>query len=177
MFLVSSCSCLCPVNWSHALSRKRRCSWSSADRRYTWLQVHAGAQDNGSSDGHQSNMFPAYPGSVWSSGETSMSSSSTMVPSSSSWWTPPSATLPLQWCHNDHGDVSNHQPHGCSPNRLFRRKSKKTSNLRVTGLCAGNSPGPVNSPHKWTLTRNRFPFDDVIVTSVIIPASGTALPI
>ena len=23
--------------------------------------------------------------------------------------------------------------------RLFRRKSEKTSNLRVTGLCAGNS--------------------------------------
>ena len=25
-------------------------------------------------------------------------------------------------------------------NRLFERKSKKTSKLRVTGLCAGNSP-------------------------------------
>ena len=25
--------------------------------------------------------------------------------------------------------------------RLFRRRSKKTSKLRVTGLCAGNSPG------------------------------------
>ena len=25
-------------------------------------------------------------------------------------------------------------------NRLFRRRSKKTSKLRVTGLCAGNSP-------------------------------------
>ena len=25
-------------------------------------------------------------------------------------------------------------------NRLFRRKSKKTSKLRVTGLCEGNSP-------------------------------------
>ena len=27
-------------------------------------------------------------------------------------------------------------------NRLFRRRSKKTSKLRVTGLCAGNSPIP-----------------------------------
>ena len=26
------------------------------------------------------------------------------------------------------------------PNRLFRRRAKKTSKLRVTGLCAGNSP-------------------------------------
>ena len=46
----------------------------------------------------------------------------------------------LRWRHNDHDSVSNHQPHGCLLNRLFRRRSKKTSKLRVTGLCAGNSP-------------------------------------
>ena len=59
--------------------------------------------------------------------------------------------------------VSNHQPHYCLLNRLFRRRSKKTSKLRVTGRCAGNSPGPVNSPYKWPVTRKRFPFDDVIM--------------
>ena len=37
--------------------------------------------------------------------------------------------------------VSNHQPHDWLLNRLFRRRSKKTSKLRVTGLCVGNSPG------------------------------------
>ena len=47
----------------------------------------------------------------------------------------------LRWRHNDHAVVSNHQPHGCLLNRLFRRRSKKTSKLRVTGLCRGNSPG------------------------------------
>ena len=47
-------------------------------------------------------------------------------------------------------------------NRLFGCRSKKTSKLRVTGLCAGNSP--VNSPHKWPVTRKMFPFDDVIMT-------------
>ena len=26
-----------------------------------------------------------------------------------------------------------------------------------------NSPGPVNSPHKWPITRKMFPFDDVIM--------------
>ena len=36
--------------------------------------------------------------------------------------------------------VQNHQPHRCLLNRLFRRRSRKTSKLRVTGLCAGNSP-------------------------------------
>ena len=30
--------------------------------------------------------------------------------------------------------------HGCLLNRLFRRRSMKTSKLRVTGLCEGNSP-------------------------------------
>ena len=48
--------------------------------------------------------------------------------------------LSLRWRHNGHGSVSNHQPHDCLLNRLFRRRSKKTSKLRVTGLCAGNSP-------------------------------------
>ena len=59
--------------------------------------------------------------------------------------------------------ASNHQPHDCLFNRLFRRRSKKTSNLRVTGLCVGNSPGPVNSLHKGPVTRKMFPFDDVIM--------------
>ena len=53
----------------------------------------------------------------------------------------PPTVRALRWRHNDHAGVSNHQPHGCLLNRLFRRKSKKTSKLRVTGLCAGNSPG------------------------------------
>ena len=37
---VSSCSCLCPIQWSHVLSREWRCNWSSADRRcsnYIWV--------------------------------------------------------------------------------------------------------------------------------------------
>ena len=52
----------------------------------------------------------------------------------------------LQWCHNGHDGVSNHQPHHCLLNRLFGRRSKKTSKLRVTGLCAGNSPGTGEFP-------------------------------
>ena len=48
---------------------------------------------------------------------------------------------PLQWRRNGRDSVSKHQPYDCLLNRLFRRRSKKTSKLRVTGLCAGNSPG------------------------------------
>ena len=36
--------------------------------------------------------------------------------------------------------VSHHQPFDCLLNGLFRRWSKKTSKLRVTGPCEGNSP-------------------------------------
>ena len=54
----------------------------------------------------------------------------------------------------------NHQPHDCLHKRLFRRRSKKTSRLRVTSLCVRN---PVNYPHKWPVTRKMFPFDDVIM--------------
>ena len=72
----------------------------------------------------------------------------------------------LRWRHNDHDGVSNHQPHGCLLNRLFRRRSKKTSKLRVTGHCARNSPGPVNSPHKGPVMRKMFPFDDVIISAI-----------
>ena len=49
----------------------------------------------------------------------------------------------------------------------IRCRAKKTSKLRVTGLCEGNSPGPVNSPHKGQITRKMFPFDDVIMLNKI----------
>ena len=69
----------------------------------------------------------------------------------------------LHWRHNDHNGVSNHQPHCCLLNCLYRRSSKKTSKLCATDLCMGNSPGPVNSPHKGPVTRKMFPFDEVIM--------------
>ena len=47
----------------------------------------------------------------------------------------------LRWRHNGCDSVSNHQPHDCLLNCSFGRRSKKTSKLRVTGLCVGNSPG------------------------------------
>ena len=52
----------------------------------------------------------------------------------------------LRWRHNGRDSVSNHQAYNCLLNRLFRRRSKKTSKLRVTGLCVGNSPGTGQFP-------------------------------
>ena len=43
MFLISSCSCPCPIHWSQVFSREWICSWSSADRRcsnYIWVINH-----------------------------------------------------------------------------------------------------------------------------------------
>ena len=57
--------------------------------------------------------------------------------------------------------VSNHQPHDCLLNRLFKRRSKKTSKLRVTGLCEWNSPVTGEFADKGPVTRKMFPFDDV----------------
>ena len=51
----------------------------------------------------------------------------------------------LKWRHNEYDGVSSHQPHDCLLNRLFRRRSKKTRKLRVTGLCAGKFPAQMAS--------------------------------
>ena len=56
----------------------------------------------------------------------------------------------LIWRHNEHDGVSNHQPYDCLLNSLFGRRSKKTSKFRVTGLCAGNSPGTGEFPAQMT---------------------------
>ena len=48
--------------------------------------------------------------------------------------------LRTQWRHNEHDGVSHHQPRDCLLNRLLRYRLKKTSKLRDTGLCVGNSP-------------------------------------
>ena len=45
----------------------------------------------------------------------------------------------LQWRYNERDGVSNHLLHDCLLNRLSRRRSMKTSKVRVTGLCVGNS--------------------------------------
>ena len=50
------------------------------------------------------------------------------------------ALYSLLWRHNGWDSVSNHQPYDCLINRLFRRRSKITPKLCVTGLCVGNSP-------------------------------------
>ena len=61
-------------------------------------------------------------------------------------WSAMGTSTVLRWRHNGRDSVSNHQPHDCLLNHLFRLRSKKTSKLRVTGLCVGNSPGTGEFP-------------------------------
>ena len=55
----------------------------------------------------------------------------------------PHPPLSLLWRHNRHDGVSNHQPHDCLLNHLFRCRSKKTSKLLA--FMRGIHRGPVNS--------------------------------
>ena len=50
-----------------------------------------------------------------------------------------SVSVSLEWRHNEHDGVSNRRL-DCLHNRLLRHRSKKTSKVRVTGLCEGNPP-------------------------------------
>ena len=45
----------------------------------------------------------------------------------------------------------------------------KTSQLHVTGLCVGNSPGTGEFPTQWPVTWKMVPFDDVIVSLRCVP--------
>ena len=83
-------------------------------------------------------------------------------------WVPRHTTyslcITLQWCYNGRDGVSNHQPSDCLLNRLFGRRSKKTSKLRVTGLYVGNSPATGEFPaQRASNAENVSIFDDVIM--------------
>ena len=65
---------------------------------------------------------------------------------------------PLQWRQNGRYSVSNHQPHDCVLNRLFRRRCSAS-----LAFVRGIHRGPGTSPHKWPVMRKIFPFDDVIM--------------
>ena len=79
----------------------------------------------------------------------------------------------LQWSNDGRDGVSNHQTHHYLLNRLFRSRSKKTSNFHVTWLCAGNSP--VTGEFPAHITRKMFPFDDVIILTMTSVGYGEDL--
>ena len=73
--------------------------------------------------------------------------------------------LSLQWRHIGRHGVSNHQLHHCLLHRLFRWDQRKHQSSASLAFVWGIHRWPVNSPHKWPVTRKMFPFDDVIMFS------------
>ena len=65
----------------------------------------------------------------------------------------------LRWRHNGRDSVSNHQPHDCLLNADQRKHQSSASLAFVRRI----HRRPVNSPHKWPVTRKMFSFDDVIM--------------
>ena len=66
------------------------------------------------------------------------------------------------YCDVIMGVMASHQPHHRLLNHLFRRISKHQSSVSLA-FVRGIHRWPVNSPHKWPVTRKMFPFDDVIM--------------
>ena len=75
-------------------------------------------------------------------------------------------TYTLQWRHNGRYSVSIHQPRDCLLNLLFRRRSNKTSKLRVTCLCEGNWPVTGEFPAQRARNAKSVSFDDIIMYNV-----------
>ena len=66
----------------------------------------------------------------------------------------------LWWRHNELHDASNHQRLDCLLNRLFRCRSKRTSNSASLASVRGIHRWSLNSTHKGPVTWKMFPFDD-----------------
>ena len=69
-------------------------------------------------------------------------------------------TCSLQWRQNEPNGVSNHRRLDCLLNHLF---TEKTSLLRVTGLCEGNSPVTGGFPAQRASNAENISFDGVIM--------------
>ena len=71
----------------------------------------------------------------------------------------------LPWRHNGRDGVSNHRQLDRFLKRLFNHRSKKTSKLHVTGICAGNSPVTGEFATQSASNAENIPFDDIIMNS------------
>ena len=74
----------------------------------------------------------------------------------------------LQWRHNGHDGVSNHQPSVCLLRVFIRADQRKHQSSASLAFVWGIRRGPVNSPHKWPVRRKMFPFDDIIMKLALL---------
>ena len=62
----------------------------------------------------------------------------------------------LQWRHNVHDGVSNHQPHHCLLNRFSSADQRKHQSSASLAFVWGLHRWPVNSPCEWPVTRKNI---------------------
>ena len=86
--------------------------------------------------------------------------------------------------HDERDGVSNHQPHDCLLNYLFKAHIKEISKLRITGLCAGNSPVTGEFPAQRASNAENVSIwwrhhdnTHTHLSLALIPASGTQVSI
>ena len=75
------------------------------------------------------------------------------------------------WRYDKRVGVSNHRRRHCLLNCLFRRRSKKHQSSASLAYVRGIHRSPVNSPHKWPVTRKMFPSDDVTMSGMSVMMS------
>ena len=145
----------------HAAKRSRLVGWTDRPM-YRWEEGISGfGRTDGRTDGQPENIMPPAPKGgciiIWLTYILNIRVA-LMVPrwmaqdhtdDTSMLFLVIGAVRPLQWRDNGHDGISNHQPHHCLLNRLFRRRSKKTSKLRVTGHLCGEFTG-----HWWIIRTN-----------------------
>ena len=69
--------------------------------------------------------------------------------------------------HNERDCISNHQCLERLLNCSFRRRSKNTSKLRVTGICEGKPLVTSGFPSQMASSAEKVPFDDIIMCNKI----------
>ena len=82
-------------------------------------------------------------------------------------------TISLQWRHNEGDGVSNHQTHDSLLAIYSGADQRKHQSSASRALCVGIHRWPVNSPHKGSVARKMFPFDDVIICATGVVAMAT----
>ena len=159
MFLVPSCSWLCPIHWSQVWSRYWRCSWSSADRRlFNYICVI--------------NNFIAYLEAPYIRVLTlyALKTICTETDDLSRWELGRHCRgelsgkfLPLPSEHRiPTSNTDNGKCPRCQRDKHYNDQRKHQSSASLA-FVRGIHRWPVNSQHKWPVTRKMFPFDDVIM--------------
>ena len=69
----------------------------------------------------------------------------------------------LKWRHIERDSVLNHQLRESLLNGLSDANQRNHESPASLAFVRVIHRGPVNSPHKWPVTRKMFPFDDVIM--------------